>query len=307
MHKRLIRCLKNNFLCTASVFLLTLFVCSTVPANALEKEIRTIRASVGNLFIKPSELSSIIDILTKGDKVAILREDGDWLAVELKDKRLGWIHKNLVTPPLDNNIPSETKNVKKDEPLPENRDKNISFYVVEVKSGRVRKKPSLDGPVMFGLKKGDKVSVTKIKDDWYHIVSENGKQGWAHKSLFEKEFFADQSKIIKNIRFEITPQGDEKLIFELNGFYPPKTFALDEEVIPKIVCDFSGASLSPGIRQKLKTNGRLIKKVRIGIHDKPEQKIRIVADLNPGRTYGIDQIFYKKTRLYVLTVKSNEN
>ncbi len=295
---------KNVFLWATCV--LALFICCNGVANALEKKTKAIFAPIGNLYIKPSEISSIIDILTKGDKVAILKEDGDWLAVELKDKRLGWIHKSLVTTPLDN-LPSQTKKIKKDKTQDVNKDKNISFYVVKVRSGRVRKEPSLDSPVMFGLKKNDKVSVTETMDEWYHIILQNGKQGWAHKSIFEKKSGPVQSKIIKDIRFEITSKGDEKLIFELNGFYPPKTFALDEEAIPKIVCDFSGASINPDIKKRLKANGRLIKNVRIGIHDKPNRKVRIVADLNPGRTYGIDQVFFKKSGLYVLTVKNSEN
>ncbi|MCP4113279.1 MAG: SH3 domain-containing protein [Desulfobacteraceae bacterium] len=58
--------------------------------------------------------------------------------------------------------------------------------MLKVRSGRVRQEPSLKSEIKFKLKKGDIVSVTEIKDGWYHIKLDDGRTGWSYQSLFMK-------------------------------------------------------------------------------------------------------------------------
>ncbi|MCP4348868.1 MAG: SH3 domain-containing protein [Desulfobacterales bacterium] len=65
-------------------------------------------------------------------------------------------------------------------------DKPMRTAMLKVRSGRVRQEPSLKSEIKFKLKKGDIVSVTEIKDGWYHIKLDDGRTGWSYQSLFMK-------------------------------------------------------------------------------------------------------------------------
>jgi len=110
------------------------------------------------------------------------------------------------------------------------------------------------------------------------------------------------SKEVKEIRFEFAPGGEEKVFFLVNGFYPPKYLALEGDR-PRVACDFYGARLGKDIGRCIKVNGRLIQQIRTAIYGGENPKVRIVLDLVPGKNYEVDQVFYKKDNLYVITVK----
>lgn len=139
--------------------------------------------------------------------------------------------------------------------------------------------------------------------------------GWAHQGLFiesdeplssEDASGKDFAKEIKEIKVDITPGGEEKIVFVLNGFYPPETFVIEESV-PKVVCDFFGLRLGSGIRRQTEVNGDLVQKIRIGVHKGAEPKTRVVMDLVSDRDYEVEQIFFRKENLYTLTFKSVSN
>jgi len=110
------------------------------------------------------------------------------------------------------------------------------------------------------------------------------------------------SKEVREIRVEIAPGGEEKVFFLLNGFYPPKYFVLEGDR-PRVACDFYGAWLGKDIGRCIKVNGRLIQQIRTAIYGGENPKVRIVLDLVPGKNYKVDQVFYKKDNLYLITVK----
>ena len=113
---------------------------------------------------------------------------------------------------------------------------------------------------------------------------------------------AGVSKEVKKIRFEFAPGGEEKVFFLISGFYPPKYFALEGDR-PRVACDFYGARLGKGIGRCIEVNGRLIQQIRTAVHPGKNPKVRIVLDLVPGKNYDVEQVFYKKENLYVITVK----
>jgi hypothetical protein len=86
---------------------------------------------------------------------------------------------------------------------------------------------------------------------------------------------------------------------------PPETFALEGEK-PRLICDFFAASLHKDIDREIEVNGDLIKKIRIGRHENPEKKVRIVMDLVPDQEYVVEHIFYKKEKLYTLVIKEKQ-
>jgi hypothetical protein len=109
------------------------------------------------------------------------------------------------------------------------------------------------------------------------------------------------TKEIKEIRFEITAEGKEKVLFVLNGFFPPDTFVLEGER-PRTVCDFYDTLLGEGIGRCIEVNGRFIQQIRSGVYGGEKPKVRIVLDLIPNKNYDIEQTFLKKEHLYTLVV-----
>ncbi len=107
-------------------------------------------------------------------------------------------------------------------------------------------------------------------------------------------------KVMADIRVEVSPDGSEKAIFVLNGFYPPETFVL-EEGIPKVVCDFFYVSPAPAVDRRMDVNGDFIRQIRTGIHRGPPPKLRVVVDLEPNRDYDVQQVYFKQDNTYVLT------
>ncbi|MCD6298965.1 MAG: hypothetical protein J7M30_17620 [Deltaproteobacteria bacterium] len=131
--------------------------------------------------------------------------------------------------------------------------------------------------------------------------------GHAHENRFvepyQKQTDATEiSKEVREIRVEFAPEGEEKVLFLLNGFYPPKYLVLEGDR-PRIACDFYGARLGKDIGRCIKVNGRLVQQIRTAVYRGKNPKIKVVLDLVPGKNYEVEQIFYKKDNRYVIAVK----
>jgi hypothetical protein len=115
---------------------------------------------------------------------------------------------------------------------------------------------------------------------------------------------------IKEVQFAAadTPEHTETVHIIMNGLLSPTIFALTEGT-PRVVCDFINAEPAPTINRTIETNGRYIKRIRIGIHSKPETKTRVVLDLVPDGDYTIRQIPSPKDNRFsiVVSVAAKEN
>jgi len=180
---------------------------------------------------------------------------------------------------------------------------------LKVNSGLVRHGPSPKYKVIFGLKKGDAVSVTETKEDWYHIRLGDGRTGWAYQGLFSeitpKEGARDADRIreIRDIRVERISDQEERIIFTQKGLNPPEIFFLEENV-PKIVCDFSETRLAGDVSRNISIKGKLIQNIRVGVHNKPKPRLRVVSDLVPGRKYKTDHMRSGKKDRYILIIRT---
>jgi len=274
--------------------------------------VEIIKVSIGNLRARPMINSSIVDKLRRGDKVTLMHQKGEWYIVKLSDDRLGWAHQCLF---LEKGVTPESKKtaLKKIESgapsyvAPSRPSPEIEETVtLKVGIGRVREGPSLDSKIKFRLKKGEAVSVIEKKHAWYHVELDDGRTGWAHQSLFLK---SNQTQVastgivkeVKEIRVEVTPEGEEKVFFELSGFYPPQMMAIEGER-PRVVCDFYGVRLGSNIARRIEVNGNLIQQIRIAHHEGLRPRVRIVLDLVPHKNYNVQQVFFKKEHLYTLII-----
>ena len=112
---------------------------------------------------------------------------------------------------------------------------------------------------------------------------------------------------LREIRFEKGKDGEERVLFVLNGDSPPKSFAIEGEK-PRLICDFMGVRLDKKVKHLIKVDGGLIKSIRVGIHLSPVPKTRVVLDLQPDQDYEIRQAFFVDENIYavVLRLKSED-
>ncbi len=236
-----------------------------------------------------------------------------------------------VKPPLvaDNTLPS---NVEKPTPasipevsLPTEKSvgvktesvvKNAKEMTVVVVKGNVRKGPSVKEAVVFTVARGDTLQVTGQKGNWFAVRLDNGRSGWAHRTLLQGPSVplsktapsspkSGKKCVINGIRTVVTDPNHAQIIFELSGYHPPEIMVIEGET-PRVVCDFFSARLAPGVKKNLSVKTGVVKRIRVGVHKGSKPKVRVVLDLNAGQNYSVEQFFFEKENYYALMVNSGK-
>lgn len=344
----------------------------------------TLKAASGRVRKAPSLEAPLAFGLSRGSRFTVTDRQGDWYHIRSAGGQTGWIYHTLVAfpppPPAESEAPGagaeapSSPEIAAAEPAaPEpggeaaeaeaasadavteqgaaGEDDTLSV-ILKARSGRVRNGPSKDSPTAFGILRGTRAMVTETEGDWYRIQLPDGRSGWASRTMFEIEetrkaagdaeagkpeppsAAAEGPKILKPktgdkpaaspapaeataaaspeappageiraIRFETTPEGHETIRFELNGFHPPKTYTLDDKAVPVVVCEFEDIRLSPGIGGSVPANGVLVKGISIRQPGGKGSPVLVEASLDPRFKYSVDQVFFKKSNLYVMTFK----
>ena len=92
------------------------------------------------------------------------------------------------------------------------------------------------------------------------------------------------------------------VLFKLNDFHPPTIHGV-EEGIPRVICDFNNSQLADSTKNLIKTDGKFVKIIRITKLKKPD-RVRVVLDLEPNRSYDLQQVFFKEDNLFVIIVNA---
>ena len=151
----------------ALVLALSLTVCLLGPlspaADAAEMKtaIGTVLASSLRLREGPSTSSAILANASRGDKVIVIRQEGDWYRV-VCNLKTGYMHKDYLE--LD-----EVKNVK------------IGYARFD-SATNVRRKPTTDSSVIATAPGGDTCFIVGFNRGWYK-VSFNGQPGYVRSDL----------------------------------------------------------------------------------------------------------------------------
>lgn len=253
-----------------------------------------VRVGIGNLRSTPTTASEIIGKLKKGDRVELVEKKGEWYRVVASGLRVGWVHEMLIRVVASDSIPKSVRSGKTIFPT--------DVFVVPI--GRVRERPSLDSPIKFRLKEGARVPIIDKRDGWYHIKLGDGRDGWAHHSLFAAAPLPSPTGIkqIKNIHAQLISSGEEKVVFELSGFFTPETFVVVGEK-PKVVCDFSGVSLWRDVDHLIPVNGKLIQQITVEPDSRGNPNVRVILALSPENNYHVQPVFYKQNNEYSLIVR----
>ena len=67
--------------------------------------------------------------------------------------------------------------------------------------------------------------------------------------------------------------------------------------------DFNNTKLLDAGKGTIKANGKFVKMIRTTKTKKPE-KVRVVIDLEPNRSYDLQQVFFKEDNLFVIIVNT---
>ncbi len=113
-------------------------------------------------------------------------------------------------------------------------------------------------------------------------------------------------KMIASIAFIGERNGGEIVYFYLSNEIQPKTFELTGKK-PRMVLDFQDTDYEDKKQKVIKTDGKYIKKIRIGIHQQPVAKTRVVFDLGEGHDYSLKKRFLDKQNILEVTVTPAEN
>ncbi|WP_306547377.1 AMIN domain-containing protein [Desulfobulbus sp.] len=124
----------------------------------------------------------------------------------------------------------------------------------------------------------------------------------AEKAKSETPAKGEEGPQLEYVKFDPNSPKGEMVLFKLNGFHPPAVHGV-EEGIPRVVCDFNNTKLLDSGKNTIKANGKFVKMIRTSKTKKPE-KVRVVIDLEPNRSYDLQQVFFKDDNLFVIIVNT---
>ncbi len=114
--------------------------------------------------------------------------------------------------------------------------------------------------------------------------------------------FKDQRVV--RVEFE-AGTGAEKIRIYLDGPVLPDMFLLNRTRPVRVVCDFDGALPLTDLPREIPSQGRLVRKIRVGHEDKPFRRARVVLEIEETLTGRIEQEFFEQESLFVITVNES--
>jgi SH3-like domain-containing protein len=273
----------------------------------------TVKVSLGNIRTAPTTASRTIRQVTRSQPLMLLYLRDGWYRVELPDGALGWAHRTLFAPSPGDNAKESAA--------------GAGELDVVVYKGNIREAPGMKAAVIAHVEKDERVSLLETRKAWYRVRLPDGGEGWGHRSLFRRregtkapsstgsragqatgeawpavdEKDAEGHRI-KFIRVDVARQGEERVLFLLDGFFPPQTFVLEEGAL-RVVCDFPNTGLAPGIGRLIPVEGRLIRQIRTSQYRGDHPKVRAVLDLAPDKDYEVNQFFFQEQNVYSVVVR----
>lgn len=106
--------------------------------------------------------------------------------------------------------------------------------------------------------------------------------------------------MLRNISVKFGPAGHEKVFMEFNREVTPEISSIAGKE-PRIVIDIKNVlSIRQGLK-RIEVQGILVRQIRSNL-DHASRQLRIVVDLAPSRHYGVEPVFYKAEKIYMLDI-----
>ena len=150
-----------------------------------------------NVRSMPSSEGAVVDMLTEGDTLPLIKESGDWYQLQFEDGSTGWVSKKfsrILNTGTEAETPFpevETGGPVTAEASPAQNPKIpvTTVVVITVKEGsslRVRAAPSSQGEVLGSLQSGDMRPLLEELGDWYQVEFQDGQSGWVSRKFSSK-------------------------------------------------------------------------------------------------------------------------
>lgn len=185
-----------------------------------------------------------------------------------------------------------------------------SFFV-NTDVANVRERPTMGSRVLFHVWRGRSVTVTGKRKGWYRVNTGDGRSGWVSRRLLT-DIPVSPTDIVPTLReikaIRVGPRENQttRVAWELSSPYVPEIFMIDEKP-PRIVCDFMDAALAPAIAPRIPVNDGVIRSIRVGLHSRPQVKVRMVLDLEPGKDYEVRKVSKHGEDWFVLEIQAVGN
>lgn len=167
-------------------------------------EITVEEDSTLNVRSMPSSEGAVVDMLTEGDTLPLIKESGEWYQLQFEDGSTGWVSKKfsrILNTGTEAETPFpevETGGPVTAEASPAQNPKIplTTVVVITVKEGsslRVRSAPSSQGEVLGSLQSGDMRPLLEELGDWYQVEFQDGQSGWVSRK------FSDTMEVGSNV------------------------------------------------------------------------------------------------------------
>ncbi len=106
---------------------------------------------------------------------------------------------------------------------------------------------------------------------------------------------------IETISFVKDAAGGESIRFKLAGRVIPDIFIIGGEK-PRLVLDFFATRVARGVATVSETPGDIVKRIRLGIHNLPKPKTRVVVDLASKGEHAYTHKFLEQENVLLVTL-----
>jgi hypothetical protein len=134
------------------------------------------------------------------------------------------------------------------------------------------------------------------------IIEENKEQDTEGVKPDLPEVEHENKPVLLDVTYEKNTNGDEMVLFHLNGFYPPVVYSAESGEL-FVVCDFLDADLGSDGIPVITQGGKYIRQVKVESSKQP-RKVRVVIELADGFRYDVKQVFFKEDNLFVVVLSS---
>lgn len=126
----------------------------------------TVTATSLQVRSKGSFDGKVIGSVSKGETYKMLEEANNWVKIELRSGKTGWVAGWY----LEKALPEESKST--------NGTVKNSKVMIKHNGTNIRISPDLNSKVLERASSGDEYSIVNIHKDWYEIQLQNGKSGY---------------------------------------------------------------------------------------------------------------------------------
>jgi hypothetical protein len=110
----------------------------------------------------------------------------------------------------------------------------------------------------------------------------------------------DEQRIVR-IEFETLASAEMVRVY-LDGPVLPDVFTLKTADPVRVVCDFDGALPQSDLPRDILSDGRMVRRIRVGHEDKPFKRARVVLDVEENLIGRIEQEFFEQESLFIITI-----